>query len=161
MPGPKSQARLGTYVTSSVSGENVRAYIPPPLPPVPELKLEGLHQHLDRANQLAKLIIDLLSLDVGDRLEPGRQLHVRHQPQHRRRHPDGHELSMRGKQVLMESLIAHGVEYIFGNPGTTESPILDALLDYPQLHYIVALHERRHQSQIQDLLRLPQFSKVA
>jgi Fic family protein len=38
-------------VSSSVSGENVRAYIPPPLPPVPELKLEGLHQYLDRANQ--------------------------------------------------------------------------------------------------------------
>ena len=48
---------------------------------------------------------------------------------------------MRGKQVLMESLIAHGVEHIFGNPGTTESPILDALLDYPQLRYVVALHE--------------------
>jgi benzoylformate decarboxylase len=41
----------------------------------------------------------------------------------------------------MESLIAHGVEHIFGNPGTTESPILDALLDYPQLRYIVTLHE--------------------
>jgi benzoylformate decarboxylase len=41
----------------------------------------------------------------------------------------------------MESLIAHGVERIFGNPGTTESPILDALLDYPQLRYIVTLHE--------------------
>src|SRR5262245_38897287 len=48
---------------------------------------------------------------------------------------------MRGKQVLMESLIAHGVEHVFGNPGTTESPILDALLDYPQLRYVVALHE--------------------
>src|SRR4030095_17117058 len=53
----------------------------------------------------------------------------------------GEEPLMRGKQVLMESLIAHGVEYIFGNPGTTESPILDALLDYPQLRYVVALHE--------------------
>jgi benzoylformate decarboxylase len=41
----------------------------------------------------------------------------------------------------MESLIGHGVEYLFGNPGTTESPILDALLDYPRLQYIVALHE--------------------
>jgi benzoylformate decarboxylase len=41
----------------------------------------------------------------------------------------------------MESLIAHGVEHVFGNPGTTESPILDALLDYPQLRYIVTLHE--------------------
>ena len=48
---------------------------------------------------------------------------------------------MRGKQILMESLLGHGVEYIFGNPGTTESPILDALLDYPQLRYVVALHE--------------------
>jgi benzoylformate decarboxylase len=48
---------------------------------------------------------------------------------------------MRGKQVLMDSLVAHGVEHVFGNPGTTESPILDALLDYPQLRYIVALHE--------------------
>ena len=48
---------------------------------------------------------------------------------------------MRGKQVLMESLVAHGVEYVFGNPGTTESPILDALLDHPQLTYVVALHE--------------------
>jgi benzoylformate decarboxylase len=48
---------------------------------------------------------------------------------------------MRGKHVLLESLIAHGVEHVFGNPGTTESPILDALLDYPQLRYIVALHE--------------------
>jgi benzoylformate decarboxylase len=48
---------------------------------------------------------------------------------------------MRGKNVLMESLIGHGVQYVFGNPGTTESPILDALLDYPQLRYVVALHE--------------------
>ncbi len=48
---------------------------------------------------------------------------------------------MRGRQVFMESLVQHGVRYMFGNPGTTESPILDALLDYPQLEYIVALHE--------------------
>jgi benzoylformate decarboxylase len=48
---------------------------------------------------------------------------------------------MRGRQVFMESLIAHRVGYLFGNPGTTESPILDALLDYPSLRYIVALHE--------------------
>src|SRR6266508_6674167 len=48
---------------------------------------------------------------------------------------------MRGRQILMESLIAQGVSYIFGNPGTTESPIIDSLLDYPQITYIVALHE--------------------
>ena len=48
---------------------------------------------------------------------------------------------MRGRQILMESLIAQGVSYIFGNPGTTESPIIDSLLDYLQLNYIEALHE--------------------
>src|SRR3990172_2488172 len=48
---------------------------------------------------------------------------------------------MRGRQILMESLIAQGVRHIFGNPGTTESPIIDSLLDYPQIDYIVALHE--------------------
>ena len=48
---------------------------------------------------------------------------------------------MRGRQVLMQTLVNHGVERIFGNPGTTESPLLDSLLDYPQLQYIVHLHE--------------------
>ena len=48
---------------------------------------------------------------------------------------------MRGREVLMQSLVAHGVEHIFGNPGTTESPLLDALLDYPSIDYIVHLHE--------------------
>jgi benzoylformate decarboxylase len=48
---------------------------------------------------------------------------------------------MRGRQILMESLIAQSVSYIFGNPGTTESPIIDSLLDYPQINYVVALHE--------------------
>ena len=48
---------------------------------------------------------------------------------------------MRGRQVLLETLINHGVDRIFGNPGTTESPLLDSLPDYPQLDYIVHLHE--------------------
>src|SRR5437899_9565932 len=48
---------------------------------------------------------------------------------------------MRGRQVLMESLVSHGVEHLFGNPGTTESPIIDSLQDYPQIRYILALHE--------------------
>lgn len=48
---------------------------------------------------------------------------------------------MRGRQVLMQTLVNHGVDRIFGNPGTTESPLLDSLLDYPQIQYIVHLHE--------------------
>jgi benzoylformate decarboxylase len=47
----------------------------------------------------------------------------------------------KGKQILLETLAAEGVEYIFGNPGTTESPLLDALLDYPRFQYIVSLQE--------------------
>src|SRR5471030_1672507 len=50
-------------------------------------------------------------------------------------------IEMRGRQVLMETLLNHGVDRIFGNPGTTESPLLDSLLDYPQIQYIVHLHE--------------------
>ncbi|MFO1081730.1 MAG: thiamine pyrophosphate-binding protein [Reyranellaceae bacterium] len=48
---------------------------------------------------------------------------------------------MRGRQVFMETLLAHGVDRIFGNPGTTESPLIDSLLDYPQIQYVVHLHE--------------------
>src|SRR5262245_60256111 len=48
---------------------------------------------------------------------------------------------MRGKDVLMDTLEAHGVELLFGNPGTTESPIIDALVGRPRLRYIMALHE--------------------
>ena len=48
---------------------------------------------------------------------------------------------MRGRQVFMESLRLHGVTKIFGNPGTTESPMLDSLMDYPDIEYIVHLHE--------------------
>lgn len=48
---------------------------------------------------------------------------------------------MRGRQVFMDSLLAQGVDCIFGNPGTTESPLLDSLADYPQIRYYMALHE--------------------
>ncbi len=48
---------------------------------------------------------------------------------------------MRGRHVFMQSLVKHGVRHIFGNPGTTESPLIDSLPEYPQIDYIVALHE--------------------
>ena len=41
----------------------------------------------------------------------------------------------------MASLRVHGVERIFGNPGTTESPLLDSLAAYPTIKYVTALHE--------------------
>jgi len=48
---------------------------------------------------------------------------------------------MSGKQALMEQLVAEGVQYVFGNPGTTEQPFMDMLQDYPQIQYILALQE--------------------
>lgn len=48
---------------------------------------------------------------------------------------------MKGKQALLEMLKAEGVEYIFGNPGTSEGPIIDLLGDYPEFKYILALQE--------------------
>jgi benzoylformate decarboxylase len=46
-----------------------------------------------------------------------------------------------GRQAMIEQLLAEGVRYVFGNPGTTEQGFMDALQDYPQLEYILALHE--------------------
>ena len=74
MPAAKLPGRLGTYVDSSVAGETVRAFIPPPLPPAPKLEFDGLYPHLERASQslgrlnsMTKLLPDvrfLLYLDV-------------------------------------------------------------------------------------------------
>ena len=48
---------------------------------------------------------------------------------------------MRGRQAFMEGLLAHGLDCIFGNPGTTENPLLDSLAGCPQIRYYTALHE--------------------
>ena len=48
---------------------------------------------------------------------------------------------MAGRQAIMEIFRTEGVEYIFGNPGTTELGFMDMLQDYPELQYIVCLHE--------------------
>ena len=48
---------------------------------------------------------------------------------------------MSGRQAIMEIFQAEGVQYIFGNPGTTELGFVDILQDYPQLQYTMCLHE--------------------
>src|SRR3984885_10550671 len=47
----------------------------------------------------------------------------------------------RGAGVLLEVLRSEGVEYVFGNPGTTELPLIDALLETPDISYTLALQE--------------------
>jgi benzoylformate decarboxylase len=46
-----------------------------------------------------------------------------------------------GRHAFLEVLHQEGVEYIFGNPGTTELPLMDALVDRPDIKYILALQE--------------------
>ncbi|MFH1140586.1 MAG: thiamine pyrophosphate-binding protein [Chloroflexota bacterium] len=46
-----------------------------------------------------------------------------------------------GKQALVEMLRAEGVGVVFGNPGTTEMPLMDALQGAPDIRYILSLQE--------------------
>jgi benzoylformate decarboxylase len=46
-----------------------------------------------------------------------------------------------GKRALVEQLVADGVRYVFGNPGTTEQGFMDVLQEYPQIEFMLALHE--------------------
>lgn len=46
-----------------------------------------------------------------------------------------------GAEILLESLEAEEVEYIFGNPGTTELPLIDALVKREDITYIWGLQE--------------------
>ncbi|MFP4628349.1 MAG: thiamine pyrophosphate-binding protein [Halobacteriales archaeon] len=45
-----------------------------------------------------------------------------------------------GAERVVEALEAYGVAYVFGNPGTTELPLLRALAD-SSVEYVLALHE--------------------
>lgn len=46
-----------------------------------------------------------------------------------------------GSDLLLEILKRHGVKAIFGNPGTTELPLMDALVGEMDLKYVLALQE--------------------
>ncbi|MCL6502024.1 MAG: hypothetical protein K6T86_05015 [Pirellulales bacterium] len=46
-----------------------------------------------------------------------------------------------GVQALLQMLAECGVKYIFGNPGTTELPLVDALADDGRIQYVLGLQE--------------------
>src|SRR5215218_4806022 len=48
---------------------------------------------------------------------------------------------MTARDVLLEVLRTEGVRHVFGNPGSTELPLIDALADADDLHYVLALQE--------------------
>ncbi|MDH3712211.1 MAG: thiamine pyrophosphate-binding protein, partial [Gammaproteobacteria bacterium] len=46
-----------------------------------------------------------------------------------------------GKSAFLSLLEDEGVTHLFGNPGTTELPIMDALSEHPDLTYVLGLQE--------------------
>ena len=46
-----------------------------------------------------------------------------------------------GKQAFLQILKQEGVDTMFGNPGTTELPLMDGLVREPSIRYILALQE--------------------
>ncbi|HLG00848.1 MAG TPA: thiamine pyrophosphate-binding protein [Acidimicrobiia bacterium] len=46
-----------------------------------------------------------------------------------------------GRQILLDVLASEGVKHIFGNPGTTELPLIDELAVHSEFEYILALQE--------------------
>lgn len=50
-------------------------------------------------------------------------------------------VSKTGRFAILEQFLADGIDYMFGNPGTSEEGFLDALWHYPDLKYILTLQE--------------------
>src|SRR5437763_16136421 len=48
---------------------------------------------------------------------------------------------MTAREALLEVLRTEGVRHIFGNPGSTELPLIDALAGTDDFHYVLALQE--------------------
>src|SRR5262245_37961516 len=64
-------------------------------------------------------------------------------------HPDGAAAGRRermknritGRSAFLALLKDEGITHLFGNPGTTELPIMHALKDHPDLTYVMAMQE--------------------
>jgi benzoylformate decarboxylase len=46
-----------------------------------------------------------------------------------------------GRSAFLALLKDEGITHLFGNPGTTELPVIHALKDYPELTYVMAMQE--------------------
>jgi benzoylformate decarboxylase len=49
--------------------------------------------------------------------------------------------NMTGAEAMYEMMVRRGVRYVFGNPGTTELPLMDQFAARDEISYILALHE--------------------
>ena len=60
----------------------------------------------------------------------------------RRSHPTGFHLPrISGRSAFLQLLVDEGVTHLFGNPGTTELPIMEVVPDFPQLKFVLGLQE--------------------
>ena len=50
-------------------------------------------------------------------------------------------MTRRARDVLLDILRDEGITHIFGNPGSTEMPLMDALVDAPDISYVLGLQE--------------------
>lgn len=46
-----------------------------------------------------------------------------------------------GRSAFLALLKDEGITHLFGNPGTTELPVMDALKDHPDMNYVLGLQE--------------------
>ncbi|HUJ85925.1 MAG TPA: thiamine pyrophosphate-dependent enzyme [Burkholderiales bacterium] len=49
--------------------------------------------------------------------------------------------TLTGRSAFLQLLLDEGVSHMFGNPGTTELPIMEVMPDFPQLKYVLGLYE--------------------
>jgi benzoylformate decarboxylase len=50
-------------------------------------------------------------------------------------------MTYEGRHLFLDACLAEGADVMFGNPGTSEVPIIDALIDRPAMRYVLCLHE--------------------
>ena len=46
-----------------------------------------------------------------------------------------------GRSAFLKLLVDEGVTHLFGNPGTTELPIMEVVPQFPELRFILGLQE--------------------
>ncbi|MGA7195485.1 thiamine pyrophosphate-binding protein [Roseiarcus sp.] len=50
-------------------------------------------------------------------------------------------MTRRARDILLDILRDEGITHVFGNPGSTEMPLMDALVDAPDIAYVLGLQE--------------------
>ena len=50
-------------------------------------------------------------------------------------------MTRRARDIVLDILRDEGVTHVFGNPGSTEMPLMDALVDAPDIAYVLGLQE--------------------